>query len=121
MKIKDLSTENLEELLKKLPDGRKNNKPPKKEYPSVINFIKDKNIEAGEVRTLASIIFYEYMTNYTRYLSTKKVGRVAFFHTFARYFKSIRSNGKKYYLLNNWVEITEDKMKRAANHSRRKK
>jgi hypothetical protein len=121
MNVKNLSTENLEELLNNAPDGRKNNKPPKKEYISVINFIKDKGIMPGDNRIPTSIIYYEYRRNYNRYNSYNKVGRVAFFHTFAQHFTSVRSNGKRYYMLNDSIEITEEKMERATNHARRRK
>jgi hypothetical protein len=116
MSIKDLSIEELQELA--ATDGRKNNKPPKKEYKSVLNFIKDKKIEPGEIRMPAHVIFYEYRTNYTRYSTVHKVKRVAFFHTFAQHFTQVRSNGKRYYMVNKFIELTDEYLQKAEAYKR---
>lgn len=118
MSIKELSTEELQELASGCQDGRRTNKPPKKEYKSVLNFIKDYGIQAGDVRVAAHVIFYEYSAHYKRYLHTSKVKRVAFFHTFAQHFTQVRSNGQRYYMLNAYVDFTEAYLKRAEKHKR---
>lgn len=119
MSIKELSTDDLLKLAEAKEDGRKNNKPPKKEYKSVLCFIKDKQIMSGIDRVPPAVIYYEYRRNYDRFPATGKVKRVAFFHTFSKYFTQVRSNGKRYYLIKNFVEMTEEYMGRVKNHVRR--
>jgi len=118
MNIKDITTESLEELVKnrKETDGRKNNTPPKKEYKSVLNFIKDRSIQQGDIRTPTSLIYYEYNVHYTRYHSSNKVGKIAFFHTFAQHFKQVRSNGKRYYMLNDSFDMSPERLEKAAKY-----
>ena len=115
--VGELTIQELEDLAK----GFVKKESSKKDNKTVMNFIKDKNIQRGNIKTATSLIYHQYYTNYNKYFSRDKVGRVSFFHTFAKYFDIVRSNGKRYYLLNDAFEITPETIKKANQFTERRR
>jgi hypothetical protein len=116
-KISNLTTEELEKLARQ--EDQEEFKSSKKEHRSVLNFIRDYNIVAGDVRVASSVLFYLYMRKFNRHNIYDKVGRVSFFHTFAQHFKQVKSNGKRYYMVNDFVEVTPELFEAAERYKRR--
>lgn len=116
MEINDLTIAELVELARSEEDSAPTRESTKKDNASVMNFIKKVGITCGEKRVLAAIIYYEY-----RILNNGKVGREAFFHTFAKYFDAIRSGGRRYYLINDVFETSREHTRVCLDYSRRGK
>jgi hypothetical protein len=79
-----------------------------KENVTVVRFIKEQAIEAGENRVPTYVVYYTY-----KKLGYTKVGKTEFFRTFNKYFKQVRTSKQRYYLLNDAICLESEYVTKA--------
>lgn len=89
----------------------------RRDKTAVTAFIRHNKIESGDVKVPTHIIFYKYI-QWAIAKGYKKWGYTEFFRTFGKYFKQIRTNKQRYYLLNNVFDLSLQNELRALRHKR---
>jgi hypothetical protein len=110
----------LEKAKKKQQEAaeKKKEKPKKPVITDVERFIKEYGVESGSTPVPNSLIYYLYTTAWT--VGKKKINRIEFFRTFAKYFHQQRIGKRRaYYLNKDSLGVTRELQRRAKEYDRK--
>lgn len=105
--MKKMTKLSIDELLEKAEQKQK--KPRRSEnHRDVQRYIEAMKIETGTTAVPTYVIFYHYRSIYDGSHFNTKANKTVFFRTFGKRFPTYRKNKQRYYLINDFIQITDE-------------